>query len=454
MVKVPVPKRAPAGSTRGPVRTGVPDARFKLIAQNRSQIRDARDRLASLAQGQDARKKLEKIRNLKAGKLEEKRTRNGAVTITQTLRGQTVLTTQRKARELAQKTQKKPVRAGPAAPAAGGAIKRRVGRGGAIRLSTQTGETPRPTAPVRRGARTTAPAPARVRPLTRTIRGEMSQAAQLDAELLNTHVDPVVLKRTIKQSMRRSSPPSSRPRYEPLDMDYDRVERRRERSRSPMAMMYYDQPRETRYAPLHPPRRRYNDYDDPRAAQPREDDVYRRRMLKNEDRYERSPRTMGDRLDTGVSPLQGAKIVVSNLQASVSPEDILELFGDIGPLKRSKIIESGTAEVVFVNRSDAIKAVEIYHNRQLDGKAMKCHLVGSSDSHSTGSTYRPPPLPPVSRMESVLRHAQSGGDFPRPVPQPEINAIHRALFADRLDSVTTTMSSRLHHQPTTRSSRR
>ncbi len=30
---------------------------------------------------------------------------------------------------------------------------------------------------------------------------------------------------------------------------------------------------------------------------------------------------------------------VSNLQGSVTQEDITELFGDIGPLKRSKLIE-------------------------------------------------------------------------------------------------------------------
>ena len=73
----------------------------------------------------------------------------------------------------------------------------------------------------------------------------------------------------------------------------------------------------------------------------------------------------------------GAKIEVANLQDSVSQEDIMELFGDIGPLKRAKLVAQGTAEVVFVNKSDAAKAVEIYHNRQLDGKAMRCKLVGA-----------------------------------------------------------------------------
>ena len=76
-----------------------------------------------------------------------------------------------------------------------------------------------------------------------------------------------------------------------------------------------------------------------------------------------------------VSPLQGAKIVVGNLQSSVTQEDILELFGDVGALKRAKIVSPGQGEVVFVKRSDAVRAVEIYHNRQLDGKPMKCSVV-------------------------------------------------------------------------------
>ena len=46
-------------------------------------------------------------------------------------------------------------------------------------------------------------------------------------------------------------------------------------------------------------------------------------------------------LSSHVSPLQGAKIVVANLQTSVTQEDIIELFGDVGALKRAKIVGHG-----------------------------------------------------------------------------------------------------------------
>jgi RNA recognition motif-containing protein len=75
---------------------------------------------------------------------------------------------------------------------------------------------------------------------------------------------------------------------------------------------------------------------------------------------------------------QGTKVIVSNLQQTVSYEDIVELFGDIGVIKRAKVTNPGTAEIVYINKPDAVKAVEVYHNRQLDGKPMKCQIVGSN----------------------------------------------------------------------------
>ena len=54
---------------------------------------------------------------------------------------------------------------------------------------------------------------------------------------------------------------------------------------------------------------------------------------------DREDLTMTSRLSagTGISPLQGTKIVIDNLQSSVTEEDIMELFGDIGALKKAKV---------------------------------------------------------------------------------------------------------------------
>ena len=81
-----------------------------------------------------------------------------------------------------------------------------------------------------------------------------------------------------------------------------------------------------------------------------------------------------------MSPLQGTKVVIQNLQTSVtqvlprfipgssphpwlltphpSPppqEDIIELFGDIGALRRAKLVAPGHAEVTFINKADATR---------------------------------------------------------------------------------------------------
>lgn len=72
---------------------------------------------------------------------------------------------------------------------------------------------------------------------------------------------------------------------------------------------------------------------------------------------------------------QGYRIVVSNLHASVTKSDIQELFEDIGELYESRIVRPGVAEVIYKSLNDAEKAVDTYHNRQLDGQPMKCLLV-------------------------------------------------------------------------------
>ena len=46
---------------------------------------------------------------------------------------------------------------------------------------------------------------------------------------------------------------------------------------------------------------------------------------------------------------QGTKIVIQNLQTSVTQEDILELFGDIGALRRAKVSSQETVKQFYSN---------------------------------------------------------------------------------------------------------
>lgn len=77
----------------------------------------------------------------------------------------------------------------------------------------------------------------------------------------------------------------------------------------------------------------------------------------------------------------GYRIVVSNLHPSVTQIDIKELFEDIGHLLESRLVRPGVAEVIYRNLKDAEKAVDAYHNRQLDGQPMNCLLVNPRASY-------------------------------------------------------------------------
>lgn len=113
----------------------------------------------------------------------------------------------------------------------------------------------------------------------------------------------------------------------------------------------------------------------------------------------------------------GYRIVVSNLQANVTQEDIKELFEDVGELLVSRLVRPGTAEVIYKTLKDATKAVETYHNRQLDGHPMKCLLVNPRPKNN--------PTGPAVRSLTESRRSVSSSYV-----QPSLGAVHRALFDD------------------------
>lgn len=46
------------------------------------------------------------------------------------------------------------------------------------------------------------------------------------------------------------------------------------------------------------------------------------------------------------------------------------------------MIQPGVAKAVYVHYADAIRAIDVYHNRQLDGRPMKCEMVMNADSNT------------------------------------------------------------------------
>ncbi|CAG5133063.1 unnamed protein product [Candidula unifasciata] len=126
-----------------------------------------------------------------------------------------------------------------------------------------------------------------------------------------------------------------------------------------------------------------------------------------------------------ISPLQGFRVMVTNLYSGVTQDDIIELFGAVGPLKKAKLLKPGTAEVVYVSKEDAFSAVQKYHSRELDGQPMYVKMttpvgavvkkaVGDNDPDITGEALR-----------LYRKAAGTGSLIEAPI---EIPTIHRALF--------------------------
>uniref|UniRef100_A0A0D9WP02 RRM domain-containing protein n=1 Tax=Leersia perrieri TaxID=77586 RepID=A0A0D9WP02_9ORYZ len=86
----------------------------------------------------------------------------------------------------------------------------------------------------------------------------------------------------------------------------------------------------------------------------------------------------------GLSGIESStKLYISNLHYGVTKEDIQELFSEMGHLKHCAVHydnnrrPTGSAEVIFTRRSEAVAALKRYNNVRLDGKAMKIEVIGA-----------------------------------------------------------------------------
>ncbi|XKL60802.1 hypothetical protein PGB90_007859 [Kerria lacca] len=90
---------------------------------------------------------------------------------------------------------------------------------------------------------------------------------------------------------------------------------------------------------------------------------------------------IGKRIDYDAG---GTKIIISNLEFGVTDSDLQELFMEVGPLVSSEIHYDksgrslGSGNVVFEDRTDAIRAINQYNGVPLDGRAMKIEIASTT----------------------------------------------------------------------------
>ncbi|KAF7386494.1 hypothetical protein HZH68_013626 [Vespula germanica] len=384
------------GSVRGRGAHALTDARFKIIQKNREKLTDARDKLAEIAKQSDARLKLDKIRASHLKRIETQ------------------------------------------VPG----ISRKTGRNG--RLSLSTNKIP-PMMPHVMPPNNYMPPPSRTIGYRPPSLVESHYSGEMPIDYNDDYVvDIMPLRRTVNNDYAPTPPPpppvfSIKPSspytwIKPTGNNVTRIipsrksdiERERERVRDYKIMTH---PFMTKT--VSPPYKEdwsfgtksrtilAEDSIDSKYYEPRSqrDIGVKSRLdsIPSKSRLDHLSRPKTSSSSSGQST--GYRIVVSNLQANVTQEDIKELFEDVGELLISRLVRPGTAEVIYKTLKDATKAVETYHNRQLDGHPMKCLLVNPRPKNN--------PTGPAVRSISDSRRSVSSSYV-----QPSLGAVHRALFDD------------------------
>ncbi|KAM3963003.1 polymerase delta interacting protein 3 [Aphomia sociella] len=119
-----------------------------------------------------------------------------------------------------------------------------------------------------------------------------------------------------------------------------------------------------------------------------------------------------NKVEKNEKPVLEYRIIVSNLRNTVTGGDIEELFGDVGGMVESRLVRPGTAEVIYKTLEDAQRAVDLYHNRQLDGQPMNCLLVTPRSPTLSRSSTKPALYSTNSNVE------------------PDISTFHKVLFSN------------------------
>ncbi|KAJ1258898.1 hypothetical protein BS78_10G111300 [Paspalum vaginatum] len=134
------------------------------------------------------------------------------------------------------------------------------------------------------------------------------------------------------------------------------------------------------------------------------------------------------------------KLYISNLHYGVTREDIQELFSEMGHLKHCAVHydsnrhPTGSAEVIFTRRSEALAALKRYNNVRLDGKAMKIEVIGADLGLSAAAAPRISVVPGASgrgQREVVMMPQGSGFGRGASGPSNSLPGWKRGGFAQR-----------------------
>ncbi|KAF8564134.1 hypothetical protein P879_10058 [Paragonimus westermani] len=149
-----------------------------------------------------------------------------------------------------------------------------------------------------------------------------------------------------------------------------------------------------------------------------------------------------------LSPIQGFRVEVRNLQPSVSLDDVYELFSSIGTLRLCNLVRPGHAQVVFNDLPDANEAVRRYNGRELDGRPMSVNLVtqlpsGMGTAVRFASRLGPVAAPGAVSFQSAgaltnkwrqgdspakLLHTGLGGSKGKSTMEIDMDVVRKALF--------------------------
>lgn len=76
-----------------------------------------------------------------------------------------------------------------------------------------------------------------------------------------------------------------------------------------------------------------------------------------------------------------------------------ELFSTIGTIVNARMVREGVAEATFLKEEDALRSVEVFHNRQLDGLPMNVTIIGKKGNNQRNNQRGP-------QTKSVLKSAR------------------------------------------------